>query len=161
MLETMLDEAEHYFEAAGRTLPNPSDAAVETDPASMSEESGFCCPQPTTLHNRQRYLDDLDDFGGMLDHHIKRLRELRVSKLSVRNKDAGGTVSFAPYMHPGFKMNIERGGWQKPKMSTDERLERIHKGRARGWKSERFDAARYEKLCDAALSELPVHSKFR
>jgi hypothetical protein len=33
-------------------------------------------------------------------------------------------------------------------------MERIVKGRARGWRKERFNPRRYQELCEVALSEL-------
>lgn len=107
---------------------------------------------------RQRYEEDLLDFHHMLQKHLLMLTDLRTTKFAKRKVETKAPTSFAPYMHPGFRMNIESGGWQKPKMGTDEKLERIRRGRERKWQRERFDATRYQNLCTAALVELHVVS---
>jgi len=39
-------------------------------------------------------------------------------------------------------------------MATEEKLARIARGRANGWKRSRFNSQRYQELCDRALGEL-------
>lgn len=39
-------------------------------------------------------------------------------------------------------------------MSKEEKVERIVRGRANGWKRPRFNPQRYEELCNRALGEL-------
>lgn len=47
-----------------------------------------------------------------------------------------------------------RDGNGKLEMSLEEQMERIVKGRASGWRRERFNPRRYEELCEVALAEL-------
>lgn len=112
-----------------------------------------------TTEQRQ-YEESLREFRVVLQRHIRMVQEERSSKLAKRDAEPKQTTaSFAPYMHPGFRMNMEKGGWQKPKMSTDEKRERIRQGRERLWLRERFDAQKYQRLCEIALAEVEAAQK--
>lgn len=47
-----------------------------------------------------------------------------------------------------------RFGSARKEMTPEEKMERILKGRERGWKMRRFDRSRYEALAERALAEL-------
>lgn len=84
------------------------------------------------------YNEAILSFNTMISGHIISLQHFR------RTTEAAHEV----------RRPTTRDGNGKLEMSPEEQMERIVKGRARGWRRERFNPRRYEELCGIALSEL-------
>lgn len=84
------------------------------------------------------YNEAILSFNTMISRHITSLQRFR------RATEAAHEI----------RRPTTRDGNGKLEMSPEERMERIVKGRVRGWRRERFNPRRYEELCEVALAEL-------
>ncbi|TID16417.1 Adenylosuccinate lyase [Venturia nashicola] len=84
------------------------------------------------------YNEAIHSFNDMISKHITSLQQFRRATEATHE----------------IRRPTSRDGNGKLEMSHEERMERIVKGRARGWRRERFNPHRYEQLCEVALGEL-------
>lgn len=107
---------------------------VEDDVPYPDEDECFHEPDHVEIYNSQ-----LASFADMLASHVDSLHRFRAQSqaLAVSNFVAGS-----------------RDGTGKRKMSPEERMERIVRGRERKWARPRFDPMRYRELCELAIAEL-------
>lgn len=120
----------------------PRNIVPSTPPTSVRHPSvTFSASSYTWLRQRsnERYNLILVDFKNMLQGHITAV-EIFLSEIKdiKANKSVRGIVSF---------------GEDKEARAVDLRL-RILRLKARGWRRERFEPARYESLCAMALAEI-------
>lgn len=84
------------------------------------------------------YNEAILSFNTMISRHITSLQHFRRATKAAHE----------------IRRPTTRDGNGKLEMSPEEQMERIVKGRARGWRRERFNPRRYEELCEVALAEL-------
>ena len=121
------------------TLPYPTPPSSAEDPFFPQSVSLQLSPKTKKyLHNQAlgRYCTNLEDFAEMLENHIQ-----GVDRLVLEAKDAQMQKSVS-----------QRWGGSDGKPA--ERKAYIEKRRKEGWKMERFDAERVQRLCERALEEL-------
>jgi hypothetical protein len=116
------------------TPPLPPSYVVEEDIPYPDEDDCFHEPDHVEIYNSQ-----LSSFSDMIANHIASIRRFRAQAHSL----AVSSFTFATKDDAG-----------KRKMSPEERMERIAKGRARKWARPRFDPSRYQELCELAIAEL-------
>jgi hypothetical protein len=114
--------------------PNPTSFVVEEDIPYPDEDTCFHEPDHVEIYNSQ-----LASFADMLVNHVDSVRRFRVQAASL------AAASWAP---------ASRDGEGKRKMSAEERMERIVRGRERKWARPKFDPMRYRELCEVAIAEL-------
>ena len=116
------------------TSPVPSSFVVEENIPFPDEDECFHEPDHVEIYNSQ-----LASFTDMLLNHIESIRRFRVQHQTL------AASAFVPQ---------NRDGTGKRKMSAEEKMERIVRGRERKWARPRFDPMKYRELCELAIAEL-------
>jgi hypothetical protein len=94
--------------------------------------------EPAERDHTQLYNNYLTSFACMIISHISSLRNFRqVTEVACE-----------------VRRPTSRDGNGSKEMAPEEKMERIVRGRQRGWVRKRFDPRKYEQLCEAALAEL-------
>jgi hypothetical protein len=118
------------------------------------EDSTNSCTRtivPATLTSRTRianFNDDLDAFASMVCEHAASVARFRHKVLTKQAEEHGP----APFRPAGRFQSA--GGPSKSRMGWDEMVERIDRLRARKWEMPRFEAERYQGLCERAMEDL-------
>ena len=92
--------------------------------------------------------DDLDAFASMVCEHAASVARFRHKVLTKQAEEHGP----APFRPAGRFQSA--GGPSKSRMGWDEMVERIDRLRARKWEMPRFEAERYQGLCERAMEDL-------
>jgi hypothetical protein len=116
--------------ASSRRSPPRSSSFSLSSPGSSPEKNGA-----DFVH---KYNEDLNDFAEMLANHISGVRAYR------RNAEAA---------HDVWRPSNRDGAGSK-EMDRTEKTVRIARGKERGWMRTRFDAQRYQDVCEKAIAEL-------
>jgi len=100
-------------------------------------------------------------FGsGVLDEKepltpVQRYNQLLTTLHLLISKHLTSIVSYRRFLDTARDRENRFGALSASKdMTEEEKLARIARGRASGWKRPRFNSQRYRELCDRALGEL-------
>ncbi|KAI9812414.1 MAG: hypothetical protein M1827_004645 [Pycnora praestabilis] len=109
----------------------------------------FTASTSTWLRARalQRYTTHLTTFAPLISAHIDSIDYLIAATVEAQANRKTRTGRFAD-----GEIDIE--GLSEEEKTAIEKVERIERGRERGWRRERFVPDRYEALCKRALEEL-------
>jgi hypothetical protein len=116
-------------------------ASTRSSPQKLSSFSFFTpesSPENNDRHFLPKYNEDLSDFAEMLANHLFSIQTFR------RNAEA---------THDQWRPSSPTGLGTKM-LGPEEKTVRIARGRARGWARPRFNAQRYQDLCERAIAEL-------
>jgi hypothetical protein len=102
----------------------------------VTPESSPAKDESSTL---SQYHDDLNAFASMLANHVASIRAFRRTSENITDM---------------WRRPSSRGGAGTKEMDPEEKLVRIARGKERGWLRPRFNAQRYQDLCDKAIAEL-------
>jgi hypothetical protein len=86
-------------------------------------------------------------------HHLLELKQATITEQEERVRRQSGSVSNTKTT---TKLPQSRSFWsfKDAEAEKKEKLNKIEEGRARGWKTARFESKRYIELAEDALSEL-------
>jgi len=150
---------DEYFQsgAARQDLPEPPKAlkfqeiefplqpVSETEPLQlMPEDDGFLMAR-----SLDRFCDNLSALRAQLSRHSASVNELLSEANSKERPMALQCLSFLEPLARSGAATPE--GDELKKMDRQARIERLRKN---GWQRKRFDARRYEELCETVMSEL-------
>jgi hypothetical protein len=112
--------------------------------------------QPAASRAHAAYLTHLTAIRAQLDTHLHHLLELKQStntEQEERVRRQSGSISDTK---TNTKLPQSRSFWsfKDAEAEKKERLTKIEEGRARGWKTVRFEPKRYIELAEDALCEL-------
>ncbi|KAK1752388.1 hypothetical protein QBC47DRAFT_56046 [Echria macrotheca] len=129
-------------------LQLPLQPVVEDEPLQLiPEDDAFL-----VARSIDRFCENLSDLRAQLSRHAASVDEL-LSSITSRRVTIGPTTIILP------EPPVETAATAPPNLETDEmrkmdRQARIERLRRNGWQRKRFDARRYEELCETVLSEL-------
>jgi hypothetical protein len=145
------------------TLPSPVDTPLDSNPCDEDEYRGiteytklssqpqqdFGISEFLLSRSLARYRTHLTGMQAQLRYHIvsvtKQLTTLQEVRRARRSNQPNLFAAFSAGGIDGMDMNELR------KAELKARVERL---RETGWKKERFDAQRYQNLCEQAFAEL-------
>ncbi|THY76196.1 hypothetical protein D6C86_03102 [Aureobasidium pullulans] len=127
--------------------PSPTRSYRSTPPTSITDKAQAAC----TTH--------LMALHSQLNTHLTQLLELKHSTIAdqaERVHRQSGTLSSSPSRPTKLPQSRSFWSFKDPETEKKEMLSRIEEGRARGWKSKRFEAKKYAQLAEKALAELEI-----
>jgi flagellar biosynthesis chaperone FliJ len=95
-------------------------------------------PKTSGPNSTHQYNEHLNDFAEMLADHVSSIKTFRQSVEAA---------------HGVWRPSSQNGAGSK-EMDPEERMLRIARLKERGWERPRFDAQRYQDLCERAMAEL-------
>jgi hypothetical protein len=112
--------------------------------------------QPAASRAHAAYLTHIAAIRAQLDthlHHLLELKQATITEQEERVRRQSGSVSNTKTT---TKLPQSRSFWsfKDAEAEKKEKLNKIEEGRARGWKTARFESKRYIELAEDALSEL-------
>ncbi|CAD0085280.1 unnamed protein product, partial [Aureobasidium vineae] len=115
--------------------------------------------QPSVSRAHATYLAHLAALHDQLTTHFQQLLELKQSTIAEqeeRVRRQSGSTSSASNTKTNTKLPQSRSFWsfKDAEVEKKEKLARIEEGRAKGWKTARFEPKRYTELAENALAEL-------
>ncbi|CAD0114309.1 unnamed protein product [Aureobasidium uvarum] len=115
--------------------------------------------QPSESRAHAAYLAHLTALHDRITTHLHQLLELKQSTITEqeeRVRRQSGSISSTSTTNTDTKLPKSRSFWsfKDAKVEKKEKLVRIDKGRARNWKTKRFEPKRYTELARNALAEL-------
>ncbi|KAG9516089.1 hypothetical protein KCV07_g6984, partial [Aureobasidium melanogenum] len=128
-------------------------------PHPPSPTPSYKSAQPSASRAQAAYLTHLAALHAQISTHLHQLLDLKQSTTTEqeeRVRRQSGSISSANNTKTNTRLPQSRSFWsfKDAEAEKQEKLTRIEEGRARGWKSERFDPKRYEELAENALAEL-------
>lgn len=115
--------------------------------------------QPSVSRAQAAYLTHLAALHSQITAHLYRLLDLKQSttiEQEERVRRQSGSTSSASNTKAITKLPQSRSFWsfKDAEAEKQEKQTRIKEGRARSWKSERFEPKKYQELAENALAEL-------
>jgi hypothetical protein len=112
--------------------------------------------QPAVPRANAAYLTHLTAIRAQLDTHIHHLLELKQSTITEQEERVRRQSGSTSNTKTTTKLPQSRSFWsfKDAEAEKKEKLTKIEEGRARGWKTVRFEPNRYIELAEDALSEL-------
>jgi hypothetical protein len=116
--------------ASNRRSPQSFSSSLLLTPNDSPEKS-----EPSFVY---KYNEDLNEFAQMLANHVTSIQSFRHA---------------AEAAHDVWRPASQNGTGTK-EMDIEEKTIRIARGKERGWARPRFNAQRYQDLCEKAIAEL-------
>lgn len=155
--------------SSGATSAQETPIRVENLSASNSKDSfesphppsptpSYISVQPSVSRAQAAYLTHLAALHSQITTHLHQLLDLKQSTTTEqeeRVRRQSGTIPSAS-TKPTTRLPQSRSFWsfKDAEAEKQEKQTRIKEGKARGWKSERFEPERYKELAENALAEL-------
>jgi hypothetical protein len=125
-------------------------------PHPPSPTPSYSSAQPVASRAHAAYLTHLTAIRAQLDTHLHHLLELKQSTITEQEERVRRQSGSISNTKTNTKLPQSRSFWsfKDAEAEKKERLTKIEEGRARGWKTVRFEPKRYIELAEDTLSEL-------
>lgn len=130
-----------------------------TDSESARSVSRYCetlSSLKTQVNNHMFSLSDLLESDERLQNHDQPESPLLHDATTIKSAHVNRVGAHEGRQRSGSSMSFASSGsiGEDEEARTQDRMARIDKLRMNGWKRKRFDASRYEVLCETVLAEL-------